>query len=138
LGKFHPLVIHFPIAMLLAAALAEFIGLFSSSAFWKTSGRYSAILGALGAAVAAPLGWATAAFSSFPTMEWVEELHRWLGTSTAVLAIVAVICGELARRRQSAGLRKAYLVLLFLAAVVVGVTGHFGASLVYGLGYFTH
>ncbi len=138
LGKCHPVVIHFPIALLLAGALAEFIGLFSSSAFWETSGRYSAILGALGAAVAALLGWAKAAFSSFPTMEWVEEVHRWLGTSTALIAIVAVICGELARRHQSTSLRKAYLVLLFLSAVVVGVTGHFGATLVYGLGYFTH
>lgn len=136
-GQFHPVVIHFPIALLLAAALAELIGLMSSAAYWRQAGWYCALLGAAGAVVAATLGWADAAVTQHPGVEWVVDLHRWLGTATAAVAVLAVVFHILCSRRSRGGFRIAYLVCLFLSAALVGVTGHFGAALIYGLKYFS-
>jgi len=54
LGEVHPLVVHFPIALLLAAALAQLFVYGGKP--WEGAVRYCLYLGALGAVVAAGLG----------------------------------------------------------------------------------
>ena len=48
----HAMVIHFPIALLMAGFLSELIALFSKKQFFKNASFYLLILGALGAIVA--------------------------------------------------------------------------------------
>lgn len=136
IGRFHVLVVHFPIALLLGAALAELIGLISARSFWRSAGWYCAILGALGAVAAAGLGWINAAYNNDQGMPTVLSLHRWLGTSTAVVAIAAVAVHLGATRRNSPATRRFYVALLLLAALLVGITGHLGGTLVFGPRYF--
>lgn len=136
IGRIHPVMVHFPIALLLAAALAEFIGLFVATPFWRNTGWYCAVLGAIGAIVAAGMGWLDAMFMGHPGMENIVTLHRWFGTSTAVIALVAVIYHAIGKSRNRPKFRTVYLVLLFLAAALVGVTGFFGGMLIYGAHYF--
>jgi uncharacterized membrane protein len=139
LGAFHPLVVHFPIALLLTAAVLE---LFS---VWKpeSSGLHFAvtvnlILGTLGALVAAPLGWIDATQMHFePDLRPVLAWHRWLGTSVAVGAALTSLARFWAIKSGSRRVLWTYRALLWLFALLLGITGHLGGFLVYGLDYFS-
>jgi uncharacterized membrane protein len=138
-GAFHPLVVHFPIALLLTAAALEVISI------WKKdhSGLRFAIvinltLGTLGAVVAAILGWMDAAQMGFePDLKPVLAWHRWLGTSVAIGALITAVLWFRAAGTTSKGSLWIYRAALGLLAVILCFTGHLGALLVYGLDYFS-
>lgn len=138
LGKFHPLAVHFPIALILAAALAELLAMWGKLPIFAGSARYLTLLGGISAVVTAALGWAAGAFAHYPgALEATLVWHRWLGTATGVTAIVAAICSEWYRRDiGNVVFRRAYRAGLFAAAALAGMAGHFGAMLIYGWGYF--
>ena len=99
---------------------------------FRDSARFLVWIGALGAAGAALLGWCAGGFHLVDS-DWVETTHRWLGTSTALWAWIVVGLNAASHRPPRADWRMAYLALLFLGTALVGATGFFGASLVYGL-----
>lgn len=136
LGKFHPVVVHFPIGLLLAAALAQLC--VSGGQGWLVPAvRFCLAVGAVGAVVAAGLGWISAGFSDYSgRLAEALFLHRWLGTATALLAALAWALYERQLRKGGAG-RGGALLALFAAAALVGLAGHFGGSLIYGLDYYT-
>jgi uncharacterized membrane protein len=131
IGRFHVLTVHFPIAMLLAAALAEAWFVFKRQSNPSPTVRFCVVIGALGAVVAAGLGWPHAALGGFSdnpsaALEW----HRWLGTSAALAAVATVIVGEIDARH---GLRSTlFRVMLFGLALMVSVAAHLGGLLTHG------
>ena len=118
------MVLHFPIAFLLAAMLVQWYGLITG----RGDGIVAVLLwfGTFGAIAAAALGWMYA-FDSvyFGDDEQILLWHRWLGTGTAVVAVVVA----LARKRLGP---KALALALTICAGLVAAAAHFGASLVYG------
>lgn len=135
LGKFHPPMVNFPIAMILGAALAELILIATGRSFFVTAGRFCLWVGCVGAVAAAVLGWF---FGGFHLVDesWILTTHRWLGTTTAAWSVVVLLFGERTFRRTNATRRK-YGVVLFIGAALVGVTGFFGGSLIYGLDHYS-
>ncbi len=134
LGKFHLLVLHFPIALLLAAAAGEAWSIWRGIGEPSLAVRFCVMLGAISAVVTAPLGWLHAAtgfgLSSPVELGW----HRLFGTSTAIVAVVVAVVSEIDSRR---GLRSGWFrLLLLLVAVLVSVTGFFGGRLVQGDDFF--
>lgn len=133
-GKLHPSIVHFPIALLLAAALAEVLVALGARGL-QPAVRFCVILGFLGAAAAASVGWLageTASQTLEPQLTW----HRWLGVGTAVLALALLVASEARVRRGDASpwtVRTRWLLLL--AVVAVSVTGHLGGILVFGADY---
>src|SRR3954463_8649494 len=67
-GHFHPAMTVFPIGLVLAAAVAELLWIFTRAAWLEGAARFCVIGAAVGGAVAAPLGWAFAA----------EHGHSWV------------------------------------------------------------
>jgi uncharacterized membrane protein/YHS domain-containing protein len=131
-GKFHPVAVHFPIALLLAAFAAEALSWRPRWDRLKSVARFNLRAGALGAVLAVGLGWAAASGSHLDgEMGSVLERHRWLGTMVAVFAIGAVWLES--RCRDSKRWRLG--TVLFVLVVIVGITGHLGGTLVYGKGY---
>jgi plastocyanin len=132
IGHFHPPITAFPIAMLVGAAAAEALRLFTKAAWLEGAGRWCVILGAAGAVIAAPLGWA---FAVGRSGTWVLETHRWLGTCLAVLSVIVLVLSERRFRRnlESPPEPNAFRIALFLAAPLVMATGFFGGAMVYGL-----
>jgi uncharacterized membrane protein len=137
LGRFHPMAVHFPIALLLAAALLD---------AWRRLRRRTApaplvmillVLGAAGAVLAAALGWAAAAFEK-PDAESARTLalHRWTGVAVAVLAPLVALLAFRARRSRGAVLIGIYRASLWILVAGVGAAGHYGGMLVFGEGYF--
>jgi uncharacterized membrane protein/YHS domain-containing protein len=137
IGRFHPLVVHFPIALLLSALLGEMMLLVGRRPFWRDFSQVVLMLGTLGACVAAALGWADAASDQFPGLEAVLFWHRWLGTGTAIAALLTCALAKMARRGGAASdAWWTYRLGLLLCSLGVGIAGHLGATLVYGLNYF--
>ncbi len=134
LGKLHPPATHLPIGMLLGAALAEVGLMLTGRDLFRHAAAFCVALAAVGAVGAVSLGWLAGGFVLIDG-DWVQATHRWLGTSTALLSLVAlaVLVGSSGR---GDGSRRAFRVVLFLAAGLVGVTGFFGGALVYGLNHY--
>jgi uncharacterized membrane protein len=130
IGKLHPLLVHFPIALVLAAAGAEIVAIRTGRANWRGVAVTNLRAGAAMAAVTLIAGWilATAPFveaTSF--LAW----HRW----TAVTAVAVTIGAALASRQSDTCSRRSLVVYrgaLFMAAALIAVTGHLGAALVWG------
>ena len=114
IGRLHPLLVHFPIGLVLIAAVA--VGNVRAGAVF-----------AIGAAIA---GWCLA---SSPGMETTSSLewHRWLGTIAAVAVFGAALATAGVRGRSPLALW-VYRITLFWAAALVAVTGHLGGLLVWG------
>jgi hypothetical protein len=135
LGRFHLLIIHFPIALLIAAVLAE------TWAGWQRVRdpspvvRFCVFVGALSAVAAAVLGWLHADYGGFGAASaqslW---LHRWTGTAAALSAIGVAVVSEVDVHHQRRSFH--FRLLLFIGALFVATAAHFGGLLVHGEGFF--
>ena len=130
IGRFHPLFVHFPIALLLAALPAAFLGRRRPDSAWAAIGRYCAILGTAGALIAAALGWCAHEAGAGGRQPALVERHEWSGFIAAGLALAAIYAAREGLRGRPFG--RAYLFLLAAAAVAVSLAGHWGAQLVWG------
>lgn len=133
-GRFHPLVVHFPIALLLAGALAELCDSLRRRTELRATLRFCLGLGAVGGVVAALLGWAAGAGESFPAeLATAFTWHRVGGIATAVLGVLAFALASSLPRGPEHSRRRTLLRWVLLASVAaVGVTGYLGGALVYG------
>jgi uncharacterized membrane protein len=130
IGRLHPLLVHFPIGLVLIAAVAEVVAMTTSLGDWQAVAVVNVRVGAVFAVGAAIAGWRLA---SSPGMEATSSLdwHRWLGTIAAVAVSGAALATAGARGRSPFALW-VYRMTLFWAAVLVAVTGHLGGLLVWG------
>ncbi|NNC73520.1 MAG: hypothetical protein HKN78_11685 [Sphingomonadaceae bacterium] len=129
LGRLHPFLVHFPIALLLMAALAEFILFLNPAAGLYTTVRFLVWTGAAGSILAGALGWFAAGFRLSDRSE-ILGLHRWNGTGIAIgtvlLALLVPRPDDVARRRT------AFRVLLVGIAGLLLWQGYLGGELVMG------
>ena len=135
IGKLHVLVIHFPIALIAAAAGVESWWMMRRSTGLSPVVRFCVVFGAAGAVVAAALGWIHAPFSGYGSSgAGALRLHRWAGVTAAAAAVFAAGLSELdgVRGRRT----RLFRATLFLAALLIGVAGHLGGTLVYGDDFF--
>lgn len=138
LGRFHILALHLPIGALVAALLAEAVGMFGGP---RGRARASAALDVLvpfllaAAVVAFVLGVLLAYGGGQPAH--LLALHR--GTTMASLvagAAAAVVWFRLrATEPEAAGPRQAFRALLALTAALMTVGAHFGGSITHGDDY---
>ena len=129
-GKLHPLLIHFPIALVLVAAMAELVATMTNSRDWHVVAVTNLRAGAVLAVGAAIVGWLLASAPGVEpsaTLEW----HRWLGTTAAIAAAAAALATGGADG-PSERTRWIYRTALFGAAACVALTGHLGGILVWG------
>ena len=79
----------------------------------------------------------TGEFANYPgELTVVLFRHRWVGVGRAILTIITAILGLRISRSTQVKPRK-YRAFLILNAIAVGLTGHFKATLIYGLDYFS-
>lgn len=136
LGKFHLLLIHFPIALVFAAAAAEGWSIWQRQRVPSQSVRFCLWLGALAAIPAAVLGWLYAAVGNGASSLQLLMTHRWLGTSTAAWLVITAIYAEsdVQNGERSRGVR----LMLALAVLSTGLTAHLGGLLDRGADFFTY
>ena len=132
----HPLVIHFPIVLLLAAVFSEFMGHISGNAYAKKTAKVALLFGTLSLAVAVFTGWL--AHQTVPHSEQsypVIETHQLLGfLALGGFSSAALFKFILVPTFKSCWIYRLYL-LLSLASIGILIMGaHYGGKLVYEYG----
>jgi uncharacterized membrane protein len=138
LGHLHPVVLHFPIALLCVGAGLEVMRIWRESPFAARAGAWLFGVGAVLAVVAVTTGWQLAASEKVRSDERATlELHRWFSVATAAVACVAWLASH--RWREMATPRQAWVRRLCVLATLMLVTaaGHLGAVLVWGKDWFS-
>jgi uncharacterized membrane protein len=136
IGVFHPAATHFPIALLMVAALVEAWSVLRRQRRPLHATLVCLYLGAAAAVVATVLGWANADAS--PRHGTVITIHRWVGVSVAVLSVISVFLSVRANRiGASGGTLWAYRAAVFLSAALVGLAGSYGGKLSFGTDYYS-
>jgi uncharacterized membrane protein len=135
LGRFHILLVHFPIALLIAAAIAETWSAWRGARGPQPVVRFCVLLGAASAVAAVVLGWFHADFGGYGAdLPRELDLHRWLGTAAGLWAVgAALVCERDAWRHQRSQL---FRIAVLTGAILVSAAGHFGGILVHGEGFF--
>lgn len=135
LGPFHPIVLHFPIAFLLLAAVTEFFMLLSKEPWLKGASWLLLISGATTAVLAASLGYLLSQSGDYDaeTMAW----HMRFGIGVAVLSVLSIVFKAMSRRRGGWIVSLPYRLTLSLSVAAVFAAGHFGGTLTHGQGYLT-
>jgi len=142
IGFFHPAMVHFPIALFLVGGGCAFLSYFLGPKC-QTIAFQCLALAAATSVVTVVMGWSFAETQGYPA--WTKMLsnnathdeqnfflHRWLGTLSAVLGMLCVLTGLLARRYKSTGLNHSWRVGAIVLAGLVGLVGHQGGEMVYG------
>lgn len=129
-GKFHPLLVHFPIGLVLAAAGAELAAIWTRRASWRAVAVANLRLGAAMGALTLIAGWVLA---TAPSVEPTSSLalHRWTGVAAAAVTLGAALASRQSHVQSRPSL-VAYRSALFVAAALVAIAGHLGAALVWG------
>jgi uncharacterized membrane protein len=132
IGKLHPLLIHFPIAFVFGAAVAELAVIVTGQHRWRPVALANLLAAATFGVAAAVAGWRLATDSGLDSATLLEW-HRYLGCAGAAMTLVAGIAGV--RMRGSGPL--VYRVALFAAAALVASAGHLGGVMVWGRDFLT-
>lgn len=131
IGKWHPAVIHFPIALLLTVALLELAAVARRKPLYAASNKILLGVAVAGAFVAAPVGWLNAGLP-MPDDGLALTIHRWLGT---VLPFLLLALWYLKRPADQAAVRlssRGYEALLVVSVLLLLVQAYFGAEVTHG------
>ena len=133
--NFHPITVHFPIALLVCAFVIETLALFFKKPAWHRFSLVHLALGALGAVGAVVTGRQAAILAkhSFEIHE-VMERHQNVGTFVLSLAVLLVGWRLATQDRLTERSRWAAWALLGLTCGIMAFGAHLGGRLVYEYG----
>jgi uncharacterized membrane protein len=128
LGRFHPLLVHGPIAMLALVPLMEVLGRIPRWSHLRPAAGWLLTLTAFATYFTAADGWLLGWSGGYRGHDLTN--HMWAGGA------LAVVCGlaALARGRRPAA---AYPVLLAGALALLVIAGHIGGTISHGEGFLT-
>jgi len=133
----HPLVIHFPIAFLIAAFICEVVGLFFDQAYFKKTAKWTLLLGTITLGIAAFTGWLghkTVAHSE--SSYALIEQHQRLGFITLGIFVFLVVLRFVVLPKIE-NKKRLILLMLFINLLGIGVMtwgAHLGGRLVFEMG----
>ena len=127
LGRFHPLVVHLPIALVLLVAALECAGFFRNGKHLQASASFVLTLAAVTALMAVFLGWLLARSGGYEGR--LVTRHMWGGVS---LAAALILC--CAVRESNV---KLYGTALFATVCLMAWTSDQGGKLTHGEGFLT-
>lgn len=125
-GRLHPLVVHFPIALLCVAALMEILALRKHTNPFLPAIKVLLWTGVISALLAVIFGWMLAGQEGAEGLNL--EIHRWAGIATLVLSALSLYL--FTTRKYPI-----YRPLLFATVTGVAVAGHYGAMITHGEDY---
>jgi uncharacterized membrane protein len=129
LGRFHVLILHLPIGIIIAVISLEWLARKPKYQFLETAAPFLWGAAAITAIVTASLGYLHYAEGGFEG--GYADYHRLFGTLVAIVATV----GWILRSSFEPLYKKAQIVMLVLLITTVTVAGHTGGSLTHGSTY---
>ena len=133
-GKFHPILVHLPIGILLALFFLELASYFRPSLqLGGASGLllWSAVITAVPTALAGTL---LAASGEYGSQSFA--MHKWYGLATVILSIWLLVIHK-QKTVSLVGKFTLYRAILVVNVVLLGIAGHYGGSLTHGSNYLT-
>ncbi len=128
-GRFHPVLVHLPIGILLMACLFLLLSVKPKFNNLKPAIPLLLFLGAISAVLSAISGYLLADSGDYAAA--LVSTHQWFGISVAVLSSLLYFVN----RRAKTG--KLPAVIAALLIVLITITGHLGGSLTHGADYLT-
>ncbi len=132
-SHFHPMMVHFPIALLVVGFLFDVIALFVKNPCFSKSGFILQLLGTLGVIASFATGdWFTGWQSFSGATKVAFELHQDAAVLTLWLSIVSLLFRifVLLMKRTNTWLKWVVLLLSLLTVAAIGQTGFYGGNLV--------
>ena len=131
----HPLVVHFPIALLLTALGLDLLALIARRPSLHRVALWNLVLGTLGAGVAVLTGLQAEDIAKHSFEIWqVITLHKRLGITTLILGLMATGLRLKTHDQLSARGRALALVLMVAMAGTLSFGAYLGGRLVYEFG----
>jgi len=132
IGRFHPLAVHFPIALILLVPILELAGRSPRFSYLRSSAGFVLGLATLSATAAAVLGWCLGRSGGYSGP--LVTQHMWGGIS---LAAICWLCWIWHDRSSEEGLGPVYAVALAVGVGLVAWTGYRGGQLSLGEDHLT-
>jgi len=134
LGRFHPLLVHFPIGLLVVALVFELFTIGGKRQGLRDGIYWMVNVGAATAIVAVLMGWLLRTYDDY-TGDLVTY-HQYTGLATAILAVTTALLIRKVVNKKLPDFRL-YRFILFITVITLTITGHLGANLTHGEDYLT-
>ncbi len=130
LGRLHPLLVHFPIVILLFCSCWELAAKFSKNTIFNTSiiGDWLLLLSALAAAGSALMGLFLSKENGYQqdALVW----HKWSGILTSLITFSWYTFREYIRNKKTS-----LVIFSIISFITILITGHLGADITHGKNY---
>jgi len=133
-GRLHPLLVHFPIGLLVVALFFELLTIRGKRQGLREGINWMVYTGAIFAVFSAFFGWLLRTQEDYAGN--LVDNHQYTGIATAVLAVATALVLRNAIKKEIPDLR-AYRFMLIATVVVLTIAGHLGASLTHGEDYLS-
>ena len=128
LGRLHPMIVHFPISLIIVALLLEFFQRIRGNRSLSEAIRVLVYVGSVSAVLAVTFGLLLSNTEDYGGD--FLPVHQWSGIATMILSIATAFAAI-------KNLYKVQFTLLVVTVMVVGVAGHYGAMLTHGDDYLS-
>lgn len=132
LGRFHPLLVHLPIGILLIGILMHSLSKKETFKYLKKSVPFILAIGALSAIISCILGYLLSYQGSYD--EDALSNHQWLGIAVTIISIFAYLSSIWKKTKKNSLINS-----IMMIAILIGLsfTGHLGGNLTHGSAYLT-
>lgn len=130
----HPMIVHFPIALLIVGFLSDIVGLAIKREFFSQVGFLMLVLGTLGLITAYLSGQqAGDGITEAGALKQALETHEGSATLTLWVVIIAAIfrISLVLFKKYKGAFKMVSLTLFFLGVLALARTGYYGGELVY-------
>lgn len=129
LGRLHPLMVHFPIGLLVVALLLELLSIGGKRKKYREGIYVMVYVGGIAAVVSAFLGWLlrTAEDYQGELVTW----HQNMGIATAIGAVVTMLVLRRTVKEKISNLLP-YRICLIATVMLLTIAGHLGSELTHG------
>jgi uncharacterized membrane protein len=134
-GRLHPMLVHFPISLLLLVALFELFSISDFNSKLRPSIIFILRIGAVSAIASASFGLLLARNEELKGDTLF--LHQWSGIITCILSILLVYLLYQITDKLQIKYIVVYRMVLFLTVIGVSIAGHNGAAMTHGENYLT-
>jgi len=135
-GKLHVLLVHFPIALSVAAIAADILWGLTKRPLFRAAGAYCLVAALIATPVAVFTGWELLSSLKLPPgLADLGEDHEHMAiASLCVMAAAAAVRGFWAQQ-QKKWMLVLYGVLMAALFVCISITGHLGGKIAFGVDY---
>ncbi len=133
IGRFHPVLVHLPIGILLFALLLLWLSRMQKYSSLVPAVRIALLLGAISAIVSCVSGLFLASNGDYDeqTVFW----HKWMGLSVAMVSSFCYVLFSFPNSFQ--GQKKLAFGFSGILLIIIFITGHLGGTLTHGEGFLT-